>query len=76
MSDPTLVPELDDLLLSLQEAALTIKDQQRAELQSLENRLQSNYTNDVYRLFKSRCKKEYDPKLLQQIICDHYNLIK
>ena len=76
MSDPILVPELDDLLLSLQEAALDIQNQQRAELDSHEQRLQSNYTSDVYRLFKSKCKKKYDPELLQKIISDHYYLIK
>lgn len=76
MSDRILVPELDDLLLSLQEAALDIQNQQRAELDSHEQRLRSNYTNDVYRLFKSRCKKKYDPELLQKIISDHYHLIK
>ena len=79
MTHTNVAPELDDLLLDLQEAALDIQARQRAELEYIERRLQDDYPHQVLHHF---VKKRRDQKFnitfeqARHILNEYYNLVK
>ena len=79
MTHSNVTPGLDDLLLDLQEAALDIQARQRAELASIESRLQAQYPHEVLHHF---VKKRRDQKFnitfeqARHILNEYYDLAR
>ena len=79
MTHSNITPELDGLLSDLEEAALDVQARQRAEIETLERRLQERYPHHVLHHFvKKRRDQKFDITFEQArlILDEYYKLIK